>query len=138
MLITARKTRRVLVVDDDQTSAVSLGMILTEAGYQVETAFNGNAALELLRRFEPEICILDINMPGMSGYELARHIREELPDHTPVLATMTACSTNDHLDRAVDAGFDLHFGKPADVNDLIEQLESCLNRWHSPPRLNKG
>lgn len=66
-------------------------------------------------------------MPGMDGYELAQHLKEK--NHAPaVLATVTAYSDNDHLDHAADAGFDLHFTKPADPVEVIDQINDCLNR----------
>jgi CheY-like chemotaxis protein len=70
--------------------------------------------------------VLDINMPGMDGYELARRLRASALDHPPVLATVTAFGDNAHLDRAVEAGFDLHFTKPADAYEVADQLAGCL------------
>ena len=131
MSVHSSNPRRILVVDDNQDAAMSLAVLLREIGYQVETAFDGRTAIEAARRFGPEICILDINMPGMTGYELARRIRELAPQNPPVLATMTAYHDGHHLDRAVDAGFDLHFTKPADVSDMVEQLEDCLAQERS-------
>jgi CheY-like chemotaxis protein len=119
---------RVLVVDDNEDAATSLAMLLGAAGYEVETSFDGKTALQAAERFEPDACVLDINMPGMDGYELARRLRVMAPHHPPVLATMTAYSDDAHLDRAVDAGFDLHFTKPADPREVVEQLRNCLGR----------
>lgn len=116
---------RVLVVDDNHISAESLATLLADADYEVQTAFNGDDALVMVRQFDPDICILDINMPGMSGYQLALHIRGISSAHQPILATMTACADANHLDRAARAGFDLHFAKPADVDDMIAQIENC-------------
>jgi two-component system OmpR family response regulator len=118
--------RRVLVVDDNQDAANSLAFLLTAAGYKVETAFNGYAALQAAERFDPDACVLDINMPGMNGYELGRRLRAMTADHPRVLATVTAYSDGDHLDRAAGAGFDLHFTKPADPGEVIVQLGECM------------
>ena len=92
------------------------------------TAFNGQTSIEVTQQADPEICILEINMPGMNGYELARRIRESAREPPPVVATVTACGDAQHLDRAADAGFDLAFTRPADVFTKIDQLERCLNR----------
>ncbi len=119
---------RVLVVDDNQDAATSLAFLLGAAGYEVETSFDGNAALQTAARFAPDACVLDITMAGMDGYELARRLRALAPDHPPVLATVTAYSDHAHLDRAADAGFDLHFTKPADPHAVAEQLRDCLGR----------
>ena len=124
----ASQTRRVLIVDDNEDAARSLAYLLSSAGYRVETAFDGATALAIAQHFVPDICILDINMPGMNGYELARRIRESLIENPPLLATMTAYNDALHLDRAVSAGFDLHFTKPVTVEDLIDQLESSVSR----------
>lgn len=119
---------RVLVVDDNRDAATSLALLLGAAGYRVETSFDGEAALEAAGRFGPDACVQDINMPGMDGYELARRLREMSPGRPPVLATVTAYSDVQHLDRAADAGFDLHFTKPADPVEVIDQLGECVSR----------
>jgi two-component system, OmpR family, response regulator len=124
----ARKSARVLVVDDNQDAATSLGMLLAAAGYEVETCFDGQAALLAAERFDPDACILDINMPEMSGYELARRLKEKHPGRRPVLATVTAYGDKAHLDSAADAGFDLHFTKPADPCEVIKQIAWYLDR----------
>lgn len=122
---------RVLVVDDNQDAATSLAMLLTAAGFTVETSFNGCAALQAAGRFDPDACVLDINMPGMNGYELGRQLRARTPEHPPVLAAVTACSDEKHLDRAAAAGFALHFTKPADPLEVIDQLGECIDQARS-------
>jgi two-component system, OmpR family, response regulator len=117
---------RVLVVDDNQDAATSLAILFAAAGFRVETSFNGYAALQVAMRFDPDACVVDINMPGMNGYELCRRLRALTPDHPPVLAAVTACSNDDHLDLAADAGFALHFTKPADPLAVIDQLGECM------------
>jgi len=119
---------RVLVVDDNQAAAISLGILLTAAGYEVETSFDAQTALVAAERFGPDACILDINMPGMNGYDLARCLKEKHPDRPPLLATVTAYGDEAHLDRAAAAGFDLHFTKPADLDEMIEQINWSLGR----------
>lgn len=119
---------RVLIVDDNQDAAISLAIVLGAVGFDVETSFDGQTALKAAQRFKPDACVLDINMPGMDGYELARRLRGNTPAAPPVLATVTAYSDYAHLDRAVEAGFDLHFTKPADPIEVAEQLEHSLGR----------
>ena len=120
--------RRVLVVDDNADAATTLGLLLESAGYQVQTCFDGPSALEAVDRFDPDACVLDINMPGMDGYELARRLREKAGDHPPVLATVTAFEDYGHLTKAADAGFDLHFTKPANPGEVIDQLGDCVRK----------
>jgi CheY-like chemotaxis protein len=119
---------RVLVVDDNKDAAETLGLLLESAGYDVETCFDARAALRAADRFAPDACVLDINMPGMDGYELARRLRVKDPEHPPVLATVTAYEDDAHLARAADAGFDLHFTKPADPADVLDQIGDCVRK----------
>jgi two-component system, OmpR family, response regulator len=128
MIATRENTTRVLVVDDNREAATSMGRLLAAAGFQVETSFDGPTALAVAERFEPDACVLDINMPGMDGYELARRLRERRPARPPVLATVTGNGDADHLDRAAEAGFDLHFTKPADPAEVVEQLGESVRR----------
>lgn len=120
---------RVMVVDDNEDAAVSLGFLLSSAGFKVATAFSGPAAIEQAKEFQPHAYVLDINMPEMTGYELARRLRDLHPDEPPVFATVTAYSDDSHLTQAVDAGFDLHFTKPADPSEVAEQLEEALREY---------
>ena len=94
----------------------------------MQTCFDGASALAAADRFEPDACLLDINMPGMDGYELARRLREKARDHPPVLATVTAYEDYSHLTRAANAGFDLHFTKPADLGEVLDQLGDCVRK----------
>lgn len=122
--LTAKK--RVLVVDDNRDAAETISQILEAAGYNVETCFDGPSALEAAGQFSPDACVLDINMPGMDGYELAKRLRDRFPDRPPVFATMTAYEDYDHLKRAAAAGFDLQFTKPADPGEVAEQIRECV------------
>jgi CheY-like chemotaxis protein len=128
MTVLENKPARVLVVDDNRDTAITLGLLLGAAGYQVETTFDGESALKAAERFAPDACVLDIDMPGMDGYELARRLRAMGTDRQPVLATVTGYNHFQHLDRAVEAGFDLHFSKPVDPADMAEQLSDSLGR----------
>jgi two-component system, OmpR family, response regulator len=95
-------------------------------------SFDGPSALDVAGRFRPDACVLDINMPGMHGYELARRLRNPLPDRLPILATVTANGDDyEHLDRATEAGFDLHFTKPANPVEVADQLRDCVLKCES-------
>ena len=117
---------RVLVVDDNQDAATTMSEVLAAAGFDVKTCFDGPSALAVADGFRPHACVLDINMPGMTGYDLAQRLRERFPDRPPLFATMTAYGDHAHLERAVDAGFDLQFTKPADPGEVIEQLRDGI------------
>lgn len=118
--------RRVLVVDDNQDAATTMSELLAAAGFDVRTCFDGPTALATADGFRPDACVLDINMPGMTGYDLAQQLRERFPDRPPLFATMTAYGDHAHLERAVDAGFDLQFTKPAAPDEVIEQLRDGI------------
>jgi len=125
---TPHKLARVLVVDDNRDAATTLGALLAASGYVVATSFDGESALRAAEGFAPDVCILDISMPGMDGYELARRLREKSPERPPVLAAVTAYGDTAHLDRAAASGFDLHFTKPADPTELTRQLAWCAGQ----------
>lgn len=122
------KVYRVLVVDDNRDSATSMAFLLEAAGFEAETCFDGASALAAAEKRRPDACVLDINMPVMDGYDLARRLRERFPDHPPVFATMTAYEDFAHLERAVDAGFDLQFTKPVDPAAIAAELEAAVRK----------
>ncbi len=120
-------SQRVLVVDDNRDAAESLGMLLEMEHCKVSVAFDGLRALELLDTFKPDIALLDIGMPGMDGYELARRIRATVRGRTLTLVALTGWSQADDKKRATDAGFDEHLTKPVDP----DVLSRVLNRARS-------
>jgi len=114
--------RRVLVVDDNADAAESLGMLLEVRGNDVRIAYDGLEALEAEGAFKPEIVLLDIGMPKMSGYEVARRIRAARGDAVMIVA-ITGWGQEDDRRRAREAGFDHHFTKPVDYEALLELIE---------------
>lgn len=126
MTATASPRYRLLVVDDNRDAAELASVLFDLAGFDVRTCFDGPSALAEVEKFTPHACVLDISMPGMDGYELARRLRERFAARPPVLATLTAFSHDGHLEEAVAAGFDLHFTKPATSTEVIEQLRDAL------------
>ena len=114
---------RVLVVDDNEDAAYVACQLLRLHGYDARTACDGSAALGLLAEFHPQMVMLDINMPGMSGYEVARAVRAMAPAAArPVLVALTARQEAADVAFAFDAGFDHHLGKPA--ADLVERVDA--------------
>jgi CheY-like chemotaxis protein len=109
-------------VDDNEDAAHSLSMLLSVAGHQVRTANSGESALVIASEDPPEACILDIGMPGMSGYELAATIREQPWGRSILLIAATGWGQQDDKDRARAAGFNHHLTKPVDSNHLDELL----------------
>jgi len=115
---------RILIVDDNRDSAESLGMLLKLAGHFVRIAFDGPAAIESARAFQPRIMLLDIEMPDMSGYEVARRIRELPSTKNVSLVAMTGYASDADRRRCRDAGFDHHLVKPVDLEALQRLLAS--------------
>ncbi len=116
----AAPRERVLVVDDNQDAADSLGMSLELLGHQVSTCYDGFTAIAACERDAYDIVILDIGMPGMDGYQVARAIRERYPDIT--LAALTGWGQETDRQLAREAAFDLHRTKPADPMELLEAI----------------
>jgi DNA-binding response OmpR family regulator len=114
--------RRVLVVDDNEDAADSLAMLLSVRGDAVRTAYDGEQALEAEHDFRPGIVLLDIGLPKLSGYEVARRIRAERGSDVLIVA-ITGWGQAEDRDRARDAGFDHHFTKPVDFDRLIALIE---------------
>ena len=91
-------------------------------------AHNGPAALDSARTFQPAIMLLDIEMPGMSGYEVARRVREKLPGQDLLLVAMTGYAGEQDRRHCDEAGFDQHMVKPVDLSQLQHVLASLANR----------
>ena len=116
-----RSTRRVLIADDNQDGAESLAMLLRLSGNEVFVAHTGTDALELAWRERPNVAILDIGMPGLSGYEVAESIRREAWGVSVTMIAVTGWGQDDDKRKAQVAGFDHHLTKPVDL-EVLEQL----------------
>jgi two-component system CheB/CheR fusion protein len=116
----------VLVVDDNRDAAETLGMVLQLAGYAVVTAFSGPDALALGARDRPRAAIIDIGMPAMSGYEVARRARREAWGRNAVLIALTGWGQEQDKQTARSAGFDEHLTKPVDFDELANALAQLL------------
>jgi signal transduction histidine kinase/ActR/RegA family two-component response regulator len=122
--------RRILVVDDNHDSADTLGALLARLGATVSVVYTGHAALEALDQFKPDVAILDIGMPGIDGYEVARRIRS-MPQHAHVLLiALTGWGQDNDKRAARAAGFDHHVVKPLDIDALRAFLSSCSDALH--------
>jgi CheY-like chemotaxis protein/nitrogen-specific signal transduction histidine kinase len=114
--------RKVLVVDDNDDARMLLADVLASYGHEVESAAAGEAALALLGTFTPDVAILDIGLPGMDGYELARRMRA-LPALAGVrLLALTGYGQAGDVAQTKEAGFDVHLVKPIDVRRLLEHI----------------
>jgi PAS domain S-box-containing protein len=116
--------KRVLVVDDNLDAADTLGMLLHVLGADVQVAHNGPEALAVFQAYEPSVVLLDIGMPGMDGYEVARRLRSDFPHGQTTIIALTGWGQEEDRRRARDAGFDHHLVKPADAVALQGLLAS--------------
>jgi len=115
---------RILIVDDHEDSAEMLSMLLCGKGHATRTALDGAAALAAAAAFQPHVGLLDLSLPGMSGYELAPRLRA-LPGLTRIrLVAVTGHGSDAHRARARAAGFDEHLLKPVDLQVVDAVLES--------------
>ncbi|RZJ20407.1 MAG: response regulator [Haliea sp.] len=115
---------RVLVVDDNHDAGDSLAMILEMLGAEVRVARGGAEALEIFSSYQPSVILLDIGMPGMNGYEVARAIRSGHPGNPVVIVALTGWGQDEDRRRSQEAGFDHHLVKPAELDALQELLSS--------------
>lgn len=113
--------RRVLVVDDNLDAAEGLAMLLQLKGHQVATAYDGEGAIDAAREFDPQVVLLDIGLPRLDGFEVARRLREQFPDRGMLLVALTGYGQERDRLRAREAGFDHHLLKPVRL-ELLEQL----------------
>ena len=111
-----------LVVDDNDDAAALLSEALDALGYVVRTAPDGPTALRVAGSFHPEVALLDIGLPVMDGYQLARGLRELLPDGALRLVAMTGYGQPEDRLRSNAAGFDAHLVKPIDLGQLRDVL----------------
>ena len=122
-----RRPRRILVVDDNEDAAESLAVMLRLGGHDVSTAHDGPSALEAAQARAPEVILLDIGLPGMSGYDVARTLQAQEGAVKPFLIALTGYGQAEDRRRAQEAGFDRHFVKPLDLSRL-ERVFSTLDR----------
>jgi signal transduction histidine kinase/ActR/RegA family two-component response regulator len=118
---------RLLVVDDNDDAATSLAMLLKLQGHEVRIANDGPSALKLATSYRPSVVFLDIGMPGMDGYEVARRMRGTPGLENIILAALTGWGQKEDRRRTAEAGFDYHLVKPAGLT-AVESLLAGLNR----------
>jgi CheY-like chemotaxis protein len=120
--------RRVLVADDNEDSAETLSLLLQALGNDVRTVHDGRRAVEESEAFRPDVALLDIGMPGLDGYEVARLIRSKPWGAGIVLIALTGWGEEEDVRRSREAGFDRHLLKPIDIAPLREALDAAGGR----------
>ena len=115
---------RVLIADDDRDSALTLSTLLEIEGHEVRAVHGGQEALDTAREFRPDVVLLDIGMPKITGYEAARRLRLRYGNDCPVLIAITGWKQASDKILASLAGFDHHVAKPYEPAQLIELLST--------------
>lgn len=121
---------RILVVDDEKLILDLYSQVFSGAGYEVTTAESAEEALEIFKKKEFWVLFLDLNLPGMSGVDLCRQIRQQYP--MSIAYAVTGYASLFELADCRDAGFEDYFTKPASLSDLMEAAEHAfkkLARW---------
>jgi signal transduction histidine kinase/DNA-binding response OmpR family regulator len=118
------RSSRVLIVDDNSDSARSLSMLLEMGGHEVRTCYDGPSGLAEAEAFCPEVVLLDIGLPGMDGFEVAKRLRQRELSPRPLLVALTGYGQAEDVRRSREAGFDHHLVKPADPEALTALLAS--------------
>lgn len=121
----AVRPRRIMIVEDQRDAAEMLAMVLTAQSHQVHIAPDGHAALQAVGQFRPDIMLIDIGLPGMSGYDLAERIRAAGSFERVLLVALTGYGGDDARARALNCGFDRHVVKPIDDRALDELLRDA-------------
>lgn len=113
--------KRVLVIEDNLDSVHALAYLLSDMGHAVEYAINGYVALDVARRFRPDVALLDLGLPGMDGFEVCRQIRRDPQLRFCRVVAVTAYSGDEHRVRAKELGFERYLVKPVDTR-VLENL----------------
>jgi PAS domain S-box-containing protein len=124
----APPSRKILVVDDNADGREMYGLILQAEGHEVLEAEDGFAALASFRRHRPDVAIIDIGLPGLDGYEVARRLRADPAGAATTLIALTGYGSPEDRERARAAGFDQHFVKPAPPDELCRAVNAAVAR----------
>jgi CheY-like chemotaxis protein/anti-sigma regulatory factor (Ser/Thr protein kinase) len=114
--------QRILIVDDNRDAAEALEALLAMSGHQCEVAYDGRSALLAAEAFRPSVAVIDIGLPDMTGFEVARGLREMARGKPLFLVALSGYTTPDFRRSADEAGFDHYFAKPMSIDDLYARL----------------
>ena len=111
---------RILIADDERDQVATLALLLQDEGYEVREVYRGSEVLRMVSDFDPDVALIDIGMPGMTGYDVAREIRQVFGKERPLLIAVTGWKQSSDRILARLAGFDHHLAKPFDPQALLE------------------
>jgi CheY-like chemotaxis protein len=116
----------ILVVDDNPANLKLLSYVLTNQGYEIRTAADADEALAVLQSFQPRLMLLDLQLPGMDGWELARRLKADPGQRGVLIVAVTASAMKGDEERAIEAGCDGYITKPIDTRTLPKLVASYL------------
>ena len=122
------RTHRVLLVDDNADSTEPLSLLLQTRGHETRISTDGEEAIALADDFRPDCVVLDLGLPRMDGYEVARRLRERPYGGDIVLVALTGWAGKDIRSKAAEAGFDYHLVKPVNWEELEKIVESAVRQ----------
>jgi signal transduction histidine kinase/ActR/RegA family two-component response regulator len=122
-LTTTKRRQRVLVVDDNEDAALLVGESMTMVGHESRVVHDGLTAIAAASEWHPDLILLDIGLPGIDGYEVARRVRSADPDHGIRIVAMSGFGQPADLERGVAAGFDAYLVKPVEFETLVRTVE---------------
>jgi PleD family two-component response regulator len=129
---------RVLIADDDPLSAELLETYLSDCEYELRTASNGEQTLQLVADWRPDVILLDVMMPRISGFEVCKRLRAEPATHDIAILMITALDQPSDVDRAVDAGTDDFVSKPINKTDLLLRVRALLRSRQNKRELDRA
>jgi len=137
LAVRPRRRLRILIADDERDQVMTLAAILNDDGHDVREVYRGTEVLRLIADFDPDVALVDIGMPGMTGYDVAREVREHYGTARPLLVAVTGWKKSSDRILAQLAGFDHHLAKPFESAQLLELLEP-LARGSSDEKSGSG
>lgn len=130
----SRRSLRIVVADDDKDTVLTLATVLRQEGHEVREVYRGDAVLDLIRDFEADAVLLDIGMPGMTGYDVARRLHERLGGDCPLLIAITAWNKGADKVLGQIAGFHHYLTKPYEMSELLDLLAPLASSGATPAR----
>ena len=136
--MTAPRKPRVLIADDNPQGVELLEAYLGERDYDVATAADGDATLQKVRDWKPDLILLDIMMPKVSGFEVCRRLRADPATRDIAVLMITALDQHSDVERAVEAGTDDFISKPVHKTELLLRVRSALKSRHNQKELERA
>ena len=123
---TLQNQTKILLVDDEPNILVAIEFLLTKEGYQIEKAFDGQQAIEKVESFHPNIIILDVMMPGLDGFEVARRVRHMDGNDDIKIIFLTAKGTTQDKMKGYSTGGEYYLIKPFDNDELVDLVKELV------------